>query len=72
MARKLVPMHPGEVLRDYGDSAPNFVLASQLSTLSPYSTVTCPCFETLAPVAPQHEVVVFQHAKPHPEEPGEA
>ena len=28
----------------------------------------CPCFETLALLAPQHEVVVFQQDKPHPEE----
>src|SRR5712671_3634171 len=28
----------------------------------------CPCFETLASLAPQHEVVVFQQARPHPEE----
>src|SRR6267142_229344 len=28
----------------------------------------CPCFETLASLAPQHEVVVFQQAGPHPEE----
>src|SRR5882672_7566216 len=28
----------------------------------------CPCFETLAMLAPQHEVVLFQQAKPHPEE----
>src|SRR6266850_2315175 len=28
----------------------------------------CPCFETLASLAPQHEVVVFQRVRPHPEE----
>jgi hypothetical protein len=28
----------------------------------------CPCFETLASLAPQHEVVVLQQARPHPEE----
>ncbi len=28
----------------------------------------CPCFETLASLAPQHEVVVFQQVRPHPEE----
>src|ERR1700722_760948 len=28
----------------------------------------CPCFETLAALAPQHEVVLFQHLRPHPEE----
>jgi hypothetical protein len=28
----------------------------------------CPCFETLASQAPQHEVVVFPQVKPHPEE----
>src|SRR5229473_8499257 len=27
----------------------------------------CPCFETLASLAPQHEVVVFQQVRPHPE-----
>jgi hypothetical protein len=27
-----------------------------------------PCFETLASLAPQHEVVVFQRVRPHPEE----
>src|SRR5258705_6820405 len=27
----------------------------------------CPCFETLASLAPQHEVVVFQRVRPHPE-----
>src|SRR5216684_2124407 len=26
----------------------------------------CPCFETLASLAPQHEVVVFQRVRPHP------
>src|SRR5258707_7040271 len=26
----------------------------------------CPCFETLASLAPQHEVVVFQQVRPHP------
>src|SRR5713101_8081781 len=26
----------------------------------------CPCFETLASLAPQHEVVVFQQVGPHP------
>ena len=31
--------------------------------------VACrPCFETLASLAPQHEVVVFQQVRPHPEE----
>src|SRR5882757_1781542 len=28
----------------------------------------CPCFETFASLAPQHEVVVFQQVRPHPEE----
>src|SRR6266702_32687 len=29
--------------------------------------VACsPCFETLASLAPQHEVVVFQQVRPHP------
>src|SRR4030081_1700711 len=28
----------------------------------------CPCFETLASLAPQHEVIVFQQVRPHPEE----
>src|SRR3984885_12009712 len=28
----------------------------------------CPCFEALAALAPQHEVVLFQHLRPHPEE----
>src|ERR1700682_4390004 len=33
------------------------------------SGVACrPCFETLASLAPQHEVVVFQQVRPHPEE----
>ena len=27
---------------------------------------SCPCFETLASLAPQHEVVVFQQVEPHP------
>src|SRR6202040_3338704 len=32
------------------------------------SVACCPCFETLASLAPQHEVVVFQQVRPHPEE----
>src|SRR5882724_6550398 len=28
----------------------------------------CPCFETLASLAPQHEVVMSQQVRPHPEE----
>ena len=31
------------------------------------SGACCPCFETLASLAPQHEVVVFQQVRPHPE-----
>src|SRR5713226_6688184 len=26
----------------------------------------CPCFETLASLAPQHEAVLFQQVRPHP------
>ena len=31
----------------------------------------CPCLETLASLAPQHEVVVVQQVGPHPEEAAE-
>src|SRR5450631_1028843 len=39
--------------------------------LIPTSLIQLPsiqCFETLAWLAPQHEVVVFQRVRPHPEE----
>src|SRR5712691_4555840 len=38
-----------------------------VQTMRDREVACCPCFETLASLAPQHEVVVFQQVRPHPE-----
>src|SRR6266571_3745197 len=43
-------------------------LISLVLTMRDRRVACCPCFETLASLAPQHEVVVFQQVRPHPEE----
>src|SRR6266702_1516362 len=37
-----------------------------VQTMRDREVACCPCFETLASLAPQHEVVVFQQVRPHP------
>src|SRR6267154_3195861 len=51
-----------------GKPVPTFPDHALAPTMGDRLVACCPCFETLASLAPQHEVVVFQQVKPHPEE----